>query len=281
VSLLSLPFQRGGSCWPDGITPGFVELASAPTAGGGFAAPIGSIAKVGSTYYQKTGAGATAWGTVGAATLVETGGPTTLTMGAVADGEFLKRSGSSIVGGTAGGNLETPWYDLSVLGQKASYNQTAIGSPYRTVGIWFQPLKDCVCTGAKIYIQSGGGNRSVTLRLDEINSPGGTPSAGTAMASGNVNVLNSSNAFFTVTWSAAQNLTAFRTYGLGWYEDSGYYFSLLTTVVAAIPAVPFDAGPWVVYQSVSRYSAGNACPLTSHATEKYAVFPIVTDVAPT
>ncbi len=34
--------------------------------------------------------------------LRETGGPTTLAMGAVADGEFLKRSGSSIVGGTAG-----------------------------------------------------------------------------------------------------------------------------------------------------------------------------------
>jgi hypothetical protein len=32
--------------------------------------------------------------------LQESGGPTTLTMGAVADGDFLKRSGTSVVGGT-------------------------------------------------------------------------------------------------------------------------------------------------------------------------------------
>src|SRR5574341_205553 len=35
--------------------------------------------------------------------LRETGGPTTLSMGAVADGEWLKRSGTSVIGGTVGG----------------------------------------------------------------------------------------------------------------------------------------------------------------------------------
>ena len=31
-------------------------------------------------------------------------GPTTLTLGAIADGEFLKRSGTSVIGGTAPGS---------------------------------------------------------------------------------------------------------------------------------------------------------------------------------
>lgn len=35
--------------------------------------------------------------------IVETGGPTVLAMGAVADGEYLRRSGSSVVGGTPSG----------------------------------------------------------------------------------------------------------------------------------------------------------------------------------
>ena len=39
--------------------------------------------------------------------LQESGGPTTLTMGAVADGEYLKRSSSSIIGGTPSGLVPT------------------------------------------------------------------------------------------------------------------------------------------------------------------------------
>ncbi|MCC6739940.1 MAG: hypothetical protein IT452_12905 [Planctomycetia bacterium] len=35
--------------------------------------------------------------------LQESGGPTTLTLGAVADGEFLQRSGSSLVGASSPG----------------------------------------------------------------------------------------------------------------------------------------------------------------------------------
>lgn len=35
--------------------------------------------------------------------VVETGGPTVLTMGAVADGEYLRRSGSTVVGDTPSG----------------------------------------------------------------------------------------------------------------------------------------------------------------------------------
>lgn len=39
--------------------------------------------------------------------LRESGGPTDLTLGAVADGEVLKRSGSTIVGGSAAGGSST------------------------------------------------------------------------------------------------------------------------------------------------------------------------------
>jgi hypothetical protein len=46
--------------WPDGITPGFVELGADPSTSG-FQAPIGSIAKVGTAYYQKIGSASTDW----------------------------------------------------------------------------------------------------------------------------------------------------------------------------------------------------------------------------
>ncbi|MCE9581743.1 MAG: hypothetical protein K8T20_04415 [Planctomycetes bacterium] len=36
--------------------------------------------------------------------LKESGGPTTLTVGAIADGDFLKRSGTSVIGGTPPGS---------------------------------------------------------------------------------------------------------------------------------------------------------------------------------
>lgn len=52
------PSPRG---WPDGITPGFVEVGADPSTGAGFAAPIGSIAKFGTLYYEKVGTTATSW----------------------------------------------------------------------------------------------------------------------------------------------------------------------------------------------------------------------------
>jgi hypothetical protein len=62
VSVFSPTVERhslGG--WPDGITPGFIELGAAPTSGAGFQCPPGSVARVGSTYYLKVGSSATAW----------------------------------------------------------------------------------------------------------------------------------------------------------------------------------------------------------------------------
>jgi hypothetical protein len=52
--------------WPDGITPGFVELGAVPTSGAGFQAPKGSIARVGTEYYVKTGTTATGWTVIAA-----------------------------------------------------------------------------------------------------------------------------------------------------------------------------------------------------------------------
>jgi hypothetical protein len=52
------PSPRG---WPDGITPGFVEVGADPSTGSGFQAPIGSIARFGTLYYEKIGTTATSW----------------------------------------------------------------------------------------------------------------------------------------------------------------------------------------------------------------------------
>lgn len=79
-----------------------------------------------------SGTGSFAATVVQARGLRETAGPTTLTMGAVADGEFLKRSGSGVVGGTPAGTLnitgltatdlalddELPEYDTSAAANK-------------------------------------------------------------------------------------------------------------------------------------------------------------------
>lgn len=47
--------------WPDGITPGFVEVGRAPSSSPGFDAPPGSIARFGLLYYFKVGTTPTAW----------------------------------------------------------------------------------------------------------------------------------------------------------------------------------------------------------------------------
>jgi hypothetical protein len=49
--------------------------------------------------------------------ILETGGPTTLTVGAVADGQFLKRSGSTVIGAAAsGGSVALSLYTSMMLG---------------------------------------------------------------------------------------------------------------------------------------------------------------------
>jgi len=42
----------------------------------------------------------------------ETSGPTLLTLGAVADGQYLRRSGSTVVGGSPAGGGDPPWYGV-------------------------------------------------------------------------------------------------------------------------------------------------------------------------
>src|SRR5574341_785823 len=50
---------------------------------------------------QASDSGGWGWGWATAGTIRETGGPTNLSVGAIADGELLKRSGSSVLGQVA------------------------------------------------------------------------------------------------------------------------------------------------------------------------------------
>ena len=68
----------------------------------------------------------------------ESGGPTDLTVGAVADGEFLKRSGATVIGGSAGATVreqvEAVWTDQVTKTNIGTayvdiYNAVAIGRP--------------------------------------------------------------------------------------------------------------------------------------------------------
>lgn len=60
--------------------------------------------------------------------LQTTTGPTTLAMGAVADGEFLKRSGTSIIGGTAGGTLSPIISPAAFTGNVNDWNPSGLST---------------------------------------------------------------------------------------------------------------------------------------------------------
>src|SRR5574341_2662716 len=69
--------------------------------------------------------------------LRETGGPTTLSMGAVADGEWLKRSGTSVIGGTVGGGPFANFKnfiingDMSIAQRGTSFAGITVSGPRR------------------------------------------------------------------------------------------------------------------------------------------------------
>jgi hypothetical protein len=73
--------------------------------------------------------------------LRETVGPTTLVMGAVADGEFLKRSGAMVIGGTpAGGSANIKTTEIDFGATPVNYGVFAIAdadvSAASNIGIW-------------------------------------------------------------------------------------------------------------------------------------------------
>lgn len=92
--------------------------ATDPTAG--LAASVGERCYYAGTVYEKYAAANTAWAPVQvAAALLESGGDL-LTMGAVTDGEFLKRDGDEVVSSTVGG-LASP---LTTKGDIWAYSTT-------------------------------------------------------------------------------------------------------------------------------------------------------------
>lgn len=108
--------------------------------------------------------------------IITTTGPTTLAVGAVADGQYLKRSGSTVVGDTPGGGGAAD--ALSTTG--ADVNVSGAAPP--TTG---QVLKATGATTATWQDESGGGS-SVSAQGDylhaELSADQSAPGVGTAIA---------------------------------------------------------------------------------------------------
>jgi hypothetical protein len=84
--------------------------------------------------------------------LQETSGPTTLALGAIANGEYLKRSGSSIVGGSGGSTtfpLQAP---------------TGLGAVAQFLGPTDEPLIIRGATASDMAIQLAGGSEMARIR---------------------------------------------------------------------------------------------------------------------
>lgn len=98
-----------------------------PKAGGAWPAPVALIGATGSTGATGSAGSAGATGAAGPSNIIRTttGGGTDLTVGAVADGEYLKRSGTGVISGTPsagsawGGSVgDTPiWVPPSLKGE--------------------------------------------------------------------------------------------------------------------------------------------------------------------
>jgi hypothetical protein len=106
-------YQPGGEAFVSQT----VGAGTAITSFNGLSGPSVLLAG-GSTGYSFSPSGTTLTMTGAAASIKETAGPTTLTIGAVADGQYLVRSGASVVGAS----VVTP--ALSVVTKTAAYTLT-------------------------------------------------------------------------------------------------------------------------------------------------------------
>lgn len=93
--------QRGASGWGNPVETILRALRTAITT------LVPGISQLTGDATAGPGSGSQAVTVVQARGLRETGGPTTLTMGAVADGEYLRRSGATVIGGPGGGGSGT------------------------------------------------------------------------------------------------------------------------------------------------------------------------------
>lgn len=91
-------------------------------------------------------------------------GPTTLTVGAIADGEFLKRSGTSVIGGTASGATQT-WKEKALSSIVSGASMTNPGYSYHS----FAKTNNTGGLDSEYWTQAGGsGTHSI---LDGASSP--------------------------------------------------------------------------------------------------------------
>lgn len=144
-------------------------------------------------------------------TLRETGGPTNLTIGAVPDGQFLMRSGSSIVGAVAGGSSFIPVV-LSALRLRSTNSSNwavngSAGLAFDTVNaaIPVRRFDDTTAEGVGtdfILIPSGATNLTIRFRSRAQTSP---PAARTVGV--NLYRRTSTDNAAVGSWSSATQLT--------------------------------------------------------------------------
>lgn len=138
----------------------YTVVTANPTAGAGYAAPVGTVVAFGGALYGKQSASPTDWvsppsgggggppsgaagGDLGSTypnpkvvAITETAGPTSLVVGAVAPGDMLVRSGATLIGqapatslppnGAAGGNLGGTYPNPNVVAIRETSGPTAL-----------------------------------------------------------------------------------------------------------------------------------------------------------
>jgi hypothetical protein len=168
--------------------------------------------------------------------ITETSGPTALTVGNIADGEFVKRSGSSLIGGTPGAGIWVSFDGTTAANVSGTYART---SPSTTLTITLTAHGYIV--GNVIYADftSGAGLDGIYTIVGIVDADNFTiTTAASTTTSGNVTLLrraiNASSGIHSVTYqnSAGRFFINFSTA----FTDANYNFvgtAASTTTAAA------------------------------------------------
>jgi hypothetical protein len=131
-----------------------------------------------------------------------------------------------------------------------------------SVSTEFQPLDYVKCSGVRFYW--GSANKTVKVSLwDE---------GGSRLDFVNVSVT--STGVYEGYFSSATQLNYFNTYRVSAWQTDGVNYTGKSGV-PSYPTLPFIGGPYLLWSSFKRYSAGDAFPTLTAGSEHYPVEPIL------